>query len=315
MLMTGLYGCRDIDVPLPHDLRRYGERTIARVSGNPEGPLVVALGGISANRFVCSGAGGSAGWWPGLVGSGTTVDPSRFRVLGLDFAADPTGAFAPSTHCQARVLEAALDAIGAPAADLVLGASYGGMVALALAERRPERVRHLAIVSAPAEPHPASTAIRELQRRVVALGLECERGDEGLSIARGLAMLTYRTREEFAERFAGGLPCESSLGVSESGAYLRARGDSYRDIMPPERFLSLSASIDRHRVDPFRIWQSTLLVGATSDLLVPPEQMEALAAALPNGELHLLDCVYGHDMFLKEADKIGLLLSPLLERL
>jgi homoserine O-acetyltransferase len=315
MLMTSLHGCRDIEVPLPQELRRFGERTTARLSGDPDGPLVVALGGISANRFVCSGASGAAGWWPGLVGRGTAVDPSRFRILGLDFAADPTGEFAPSTACQARVLCAALDAIDAPAADLVLGASYGGMVALALAEHCPERVRHLAIVSACAEPHPASTATRELQRRVVALGLQTGRGDEALSIARGMAMLTYRTREEFAERFSGGIECEAALATSQSGAYLRARGDAYRDVMPPEQFLSLSASIDRHKVDAARIRQPALLIGAASDLLVPPEQMEALAAAMANPELHLLNCLYGHDMFLKEPEKIGELLAPLLGRL
>ncbi|HZF95443.1 MAG TPA: homoserine O-succinyltransferase [Allosphingosinicella sp.] len=304
--------CRDVEVPLPEDLRRFGGTTTARLSGNPAGPLVVALGGISADRHVCTRTGGR-GWWTGLVGPGEAVDPARHRILGLDFAADPTGRAAPSTADQARVLCAALDAAGAARADLVLGASYGGMVALALAERHPERVARTAAISAPAAPHPAATAQRELQRRTVALGLAAGRGDEALSIARGIAMLSYRTREEFGERFAGGLPSDDPLATSNAGAYLRARGEAYRDVMTPERFLSLSASIDRHHVDPARIVCPVLLIGASTDQLVPPSQLETLAAALSAAELHILPCLYGHDMFLKEAARIAPLVARFVE--
>jgi homoserine O-acetyltransferase len=307
--------CRDVEVLVPADLRQFGTATKARLFGDGNGPLVVALGGISADRYVCEDPNGEPGWWGGLVGRGRAVDPANCRVLGLDFAADSTGRTAPSTVCQARILCAALDAIGAPAADVVIGASYGGMVALAMAEHFPARVRRVVAISAPAEPHPSSTAARELQRRIVELGLASGSGDEALSIARGMAMLTYRTPEEFEQRFAGGLADDDPLGTSEAGAYLRARGDAYRAVMSPERFLSLSASIDRHRVDPSRIRQRVMVVAATSDRLVPPEQMRALASSLPASELHLFDCLYGHDMFLKEADKIGCLVEPMLDQL
>ena len=306
--------CRDVEVPLPEDLRRFGGTTTARLSGNPAGPLIVALGGISADRHVCTRReGGGSGWWAGLVGPGEAIDPARHRIVGLDFAADPTGRAAPSTADQARVLCAALDAAGAERADLVLGASYGGMVALALAERHPERAARVAAISASAAPHPAATAQRELQRRTVALGLAAGRGDEALSIARGIAMLSYRTREEFGQRFAGGLSSDDPLAASDAGAYLRARGEAYRGVMTPERFLSLSAAIDRHSIDPARIACPVLLIGASTDQLVPASQLEALAAALPAAELHILPCLYGHDMFLKEAARIAPLVARFLE--
>ncbi|MFN3943677.1 MAG: homoserine O-succinyltransferase [Allosphingosinicella sp.] len=310
MLARTSPGCRDVDVPLPLPLARWGEAAKARLSGPAEGPLLVVLGGISANRFVCSGPDGEPGWWPGLVGPGCAMDPARHRILGLDFAADPDGRHAPSTADQAAVLGVVLDAVGASVADAVIGASYGGMVALALAAEAPERVRRLVAVSAPAAPHPAATALREMQRRVVALGLESGAGREALAIARGIAMLSYRTPEEFAQRFAGGLVGDDALGMSDAGAYLRARGRAWCEVMPPGRFLSLSASIDRHRVDPDRVACPVLLIGAVSDGLVPPAQLEALHAALPDSSLHLLDSLYGHDMFLKDADR----LAPLLDR-
>jgi homoserine O-acetyltransferase len=304
-VLTTSEAVEDVEVPLPPHLARYGGSTTARLYGR-NGPVVVALGGISADRSVCE-------WWRGLAGPRRALDPARLRIVGLDFAADPTGALAPSTAEQAEVLAAALDAFGVGTADLLVGASYGGMVGLALAERLPERVRRLAILCAPAAPHPAATAMRELQRRTVAMGLALGSGAEALSIARGLAMLTYRTPEEFDGRFDGGIADPASLTTSAPGEYLRARGDAYQAVMTPERFLSLSASTDRHCVDPAAIRHPTLVVGALSDRLVPPHQLEGLAVSLPDAELHLIDSLYGHDSFLKETDRIGPLLARFLD--
>jgi homoserine O-acetyltransferase len=304
---------QELEVPLPQALSRFGGSVSIQLGGDPSGPLVAAMGGISGNRFVGRGPSGGPGWWQGLVGDGCAIDLKKHHVLGLDFAADPTGRHAPSTHDQAIVLAACLDAVGLQQFDLILGASYGGMVALAFAELFPSRVCKLAIVSAAAEPHPVATATRELQRRVVALGLARGAGDEALSIARGMAMMSYRSPEEYAQRFKGGLAEDDPLAATEPGRYLRARGEAFQRVMSPGRFLSLSGSIDRHRVDPGRIRTRALLVGANSDQLVPPSQMRLLATALAGeATLHLRDCLYGHDMFLKEAAEVGGILQDFL---
>ena len=134
-----------------------------------------------------------------------------------------------------------------------------------------------------------------------------------LAIARGWAMLSYRTPGEFAERFAGGLDCDDPCAETAPGAYLRARGEAFVRHMSPERFLSLSGSIDRHDVDPARIAAPALLIGAAGDQLVPVEQMRDLAARLGGpATLHIRDSLYGHDMFLKEAAAIGELVAPFL---
>ncbi|MGE0179480.1 MAG: hypothetical protein AB7O91_06645, partial [Sphingomonas sp.] len=155
--------------------------------------------------------------------------------------------------------------------------------------------------------------VRELQRRIVALGRETGEEGEALAIARGLAMLTYRTPAEFGQRFAGGIDTGDPLAASDPGRYLRARGDAYAAATPAGRFLSLSASIDRHRIDPAACRAPCLVIGAASDQLVLPAQLEQLAARLPDARLHLLDSLYGHDMFLKEAAKIGVLIADFLE--
>jgi homoserine O-acetyltransferase len=303
----------DVEVPLPESLGAFGAATRAVATGNPDGPTVFVLGGISGNRFVDRTPDGAPGWWPGLVGPGRAVDPARFYIVGIDFAADPQGRIAPTTDEQAQVLLATLDRLGRERADFVIGASYGGMVALALAARAPERTGKLVVISAGAEPHPAATANRELQRRVVALGLENGKGEEALAIARGMAMLTYRTPDEFSKRFEGGIDDCCPQTASQPGAYLRARGRAFLSVMSPERFLSLSASIDRHRIDPAAVRCPVLLIGAESDQLVTAEQMRSLAERLGGPtELHLLPCLFGHDMFLKEAELVGRIAAPFL---
>jgi homoserine O-acetyltransferase len=294
------------EVPLPAQLARFGTSVRASLNGPDGAPLIVLLGGISADCF-------PSAWWPGFAGRGCAADPAHYRVLGLDFIADPDGETAPSPLDQAVALCAALDLLGVDKAHAAIGASYGGMIALALGQQFPERVDRLVVISADARPHPAATAIRELQRRIVALGVASGDADEALSIARGLAMLSYRTREEFAERFDGGISGEAVLGRSDAGAYLRSRGEAFVARMTPQRFLSLSASIDRHGVDPARIRVPALLIGADSDQLVPPVQMQALASALAGPvQLHLLPSLYGHDMFLKDAGKVSALVEAFL---
>lgn len=299
----------DFAVPLPPHLARFGTSVHATLSGRGNGPAVIVMGGISGTRFACRGADGGAGWWPGMVGEGCAVDPGRHAVLAFDFAADERGAAAPTTRDQAEVAVAAMDAAGIARASLV-GASYGGMVALSLAAAHPDRVARLVLISADASPHPAATAMRELQRRTVALGMAKGCGEEALAIARGWAMLSYRTPEEFGERFAGGIPCDDPCGASAPGAYLRACGEAFARRMSPGRFLSLSGSIDRHDVDPAHVTAPALLIGTECDQLIPPARMRDLADRLGGPSvLHMRASRWGHDMFLKEASEIGSLVA------
>lgn len=313
MLSTD-FGWRDLEAPLPSQLARFGESIWLRVAGNPQGPAVMALGGISGNRFVCRGEDDGPGWWPGLVAEGCAIDPRRYRVIGLDFAADGSGRSAPSTEDQAHVLAAALDAAGTTRLHALVGASYGGMIGLSFASLYPHRIGRLVVISGADEPHPAASATRELQRRVVELGMRTGKAREALAIARGMAMMTYRTPEEFDARFCGGIESDDPLSPCEAGSYLRSRGEAFQAVMSPGRFLSLSASLDRHRVDPASVTTPALLIGARSDQLVPPDQMQALAGRLGgSSELHILDCLFGHDMFLKEPARIGKIIRPFLE--
>lgn len=302
---------------------RVDSRMEYELTGAPGAPVILALGGISASRHVLSGPhDASPGWWDGIGGAGRVLDRTQRRVLGVDFldgGEDASGlpASVVTTHEQAAAIVSLLDAIGVDQLDAVIGASYGGMVALALAERWPERLRHLVVISAAHEPHPMATALRSIQRATVTLGLRSGSPTEGMVIARSLAMTTYRSARELAERFP---PSSSPLvdACSTSGfeveRYLRHAGEKFAARMSPARFLALSLSADLHRVVPQRICVPTTLIAAQGDTLVPGSQMRALARRLPHlTGYHTLRSRRGHDAFLTETGQLSRLLTTILD--
>lgn len=282
-------------------------------------PVVVALGGISAGAHATSAGGdGTPGWWEEVVGPGRAVDTGRFRVLSFDWLDEPGDGVheAPTTADQADALARVLDAEGVERARLVIGASYGGMVALTFGARHGARAEGLVAISAAHESHPFTTGLRAIQRRIVRLGLECGRERDGLALARALGMTTYRSALEFADRFSPNTPEAGPDGITFAAErYLLHQGGKISSHFDARRFLALSLSTDLHRVDPREIRVPTLLVAADGDTLVPREQIEELVRRIgaPCLFAHIQTRV-GHDAFLAEPEKISRILAHALAR-
>jgi homoserine O-acetyltransferase len=287
------------------------------LAGPEHAPLIVALGGISAHAHVtATPSDPTPGWWNDLVGDAKAIDTRRYRVLGVDFLdggrrTNGRPAKTITTHEQARAVGRVLDAIGVEQVHAFVGASYGGMVALAFAEQFPRRAARVVAISAPHAPHPMSTALRSLQRNIVKLGLESGRVREALALARGLAMTTYRSAREFRDRFDLP-PIDHGHGdaIFAVERYLAHHGERFADTWSAERFLALSLSGDLHRVDPATISTPTVIVAAEGDAIVPGEQLEELAATIagPTRLIHL-PSTRGHDAFLTEPEALGNILE------
>ena len=71
--------------------------------------------------------------------------------------------------------------------------------------------------------------------------------EEGVSLARQLALTTYRTAEEFDLRFDGPAPAGAGAAYPVCD-YLIARGEAYE--ASADRWITLSDSLDRHAVKP-----------------------------------------------------------------
>lgn len=273
-------------------------------AGPDDAPAVVVLGGISAGRDLA--------WWPGVVGPGCALDPSHTRLVGVDFLGGVGASTGPrqrdgrfpavDPRDQGRAVLAVLDLLRVRAC-AVVGASYGGQVALALAEMAPDRVELAVVLAAAHRPHALACAWRGLGRRIVALAASAGRPEEGVALARELAMLTYRADRELDARFAAG-------GIE---GWLAHHGRSFARRFDAEAFATLSASLDAFRIEPEAIRAPVALVGFDTDQLVPEWLIDELATRLPRRVVRWrVRTRHGHDGFLKEAHAVGELLECLL---
>ena len=317
----------DETLPLESFDLHYGDslpdaRVAFRLVGNEQGPVVVVMGGISADRIVAGLAG--AGWWPQMVGPGLGVDTRRYRVLGIDYiggrgdSASPGvgGQFPPiSSYDQAAALSRIVRHLGLRPLHAIVGASYGGMVALCFAERHPRLVDHVVVLSAADRSQVLSTAWRSVQRQIVREAIARGDGAAGLKLARALAMATYRSPDEFASRFAGAPQRVAERFRFPIEDYLFARGDDYVQKYRAESFLTLSESLDLHRMDAASVRTRATLIAVREDQLVPFNDMQALSARL-NGPRQLieLNSIFGHDAFLKEAAALTPIIKHALEQ-
>ena len=175
----------------------------------------------------------------------------------------------------------------------LIGASYGGMIGLNFAQHFPEKLERLIVLCASHRAHPMGVAWRNIQRKIVQFGLDTNQPDRALSLARELGMTTYRTAEEFSNRFAS---------KTEVKTYLENRGQEFVGRMTPARYLMLSESIDHHAVDPQAVTVPTAVIGFRQDQLVPVVDLHQLTHELPQLTHYFeSDSLYGHDAFLKET--------------
>jgi len=283
--------------------------------GPQDAPVVVLAGGISAHRHVAANARfGEKGWAEGLVAAGRALDPQQQRIVAFDFLGADGALDVPiDTADQADALALLLAHLRIERVQAFVGYSYGALVAQQFALRHPAQVTRLVLVSGAHRAHPYAAAWRALQRRAVALGqLQCSDAN-GLALARQFAMLSYRTPEEFSERFDAAPEVVNGRVRVAAEDYLDATAAQYVARTPVTAWLRLSESIDLHRIDPGQLQVPAVVVAVEGDRLVPLADLVTLVEGLGRrGSLRVLRSPYGHDAFLKETDRINAILATAL---
>jgi homoserine O-acetyltransferase len=297
----------ELTLSLP--LRHVGQADVRlryELVGPTGAPLLIVAGGISAGRHaVASGAYPEPGWWQSQSESFESHRLLSIDWLGadgeLDQPIDPAD--------QADALAALLQALDLGPAAAFVGASYGGMVGMHLAARHPRGIGALLAISASARPHPFSSARRSLQRRAVVLGESTGDPEAGVALARAMAMLTYRTPQEFAERFDAPPTVKDGRVRVAADAYLDSQGERHCRKMGAAAYRRLSESIDLHRIDASDLSLPVTLVAVDHDTLVPAADVRAFADELASARFHLVRSRFGHDAFLKEDEQVATILS------
>ena len=284
------------------------------VAGPDDAPLLVTMGGISANRHVAANAEDrSEGWWREIVGPGRAIDSRGWRVLGIDFIGapgtiEPVGGDASRTQFlitpgdQADAVVAVLDHLGEQKVHRAVGASYGGNAALALGIRYPARAEGVVVIAAAHRPHPLGTGVRSVQRAILEFARDQGREADGVAIARALAFTTYKTDAGLDARFPFEADLSSGKPVYPIDRYLWKRGRAFAGRFDARTYLTLCASIDLCDLRPEELNVPSWLIAWEEDRSVPlwlVEEMHRRTGA--RSRLRILHSDGGHDAFLLHA--------------
>ncbi len=284
--------------------------------GATDGPVIVVQGGISADRDVCRHPEtADAGWWDAMVGPGCAIDTNACAIVSINWLdGNQLGASEISSNDQANAIAGVLEVLGIKQVDAFVGASYGAMVALAFAASHARKCRRVLALCGAHKPHPRASAQRAIQRAILRLGQQHGCAQQATSLARQLALTTYRGPEALAARFAGKARLHNGHWQRPIESWLEHNGARFAGCHDAQRYLELSQSIDLHEIDPRGILTPVHLIGVDSDALVPLADLCELQRALPaSASLDVIHSPHGHDGFLLEADKISPILRDILD--
>lgn len=357
-------------LPSPFAMKRGGELHGARVAYETWGELspardnaVLILTGLSPSAHATSNAEDpSPGWWEAMIGPGKAIDTSRWYVicvnsLGSDKGSTCAASINPATdepyrldfpelslEDVAHASHAAVTSLGIDQLACLIGCSMGGMSALAYMVLHPGSVRaHISVDTAP-QAQPFAIAIRSLQREAIRLDPEWKNGrydnahypEAGMSIARKLGVITYRSAMEWNGRFARirldpEQRDDNPFGMEfEVESYLEGHAQRFVHTFDPNSYLYLSRASDWFDIAEYgngsvmeglkriRI-EKAMVIGVSTDILFPLEQQEQIAdglrAAGAEVDFVALNSPQGHDAFLVDIPNYSRAIGGFLGRL
>lgn len=285
----------------------------------------------------------AADWWQGLVGEGKVIDPQRHFIVCANILGSCYGSSGPLSTNPATgepwfrnfpqvtirdIVHAHIHLrkhLGIDRIHLLAGGSMGGYQVLEWALMEPERIGQLFLLCTGAAESAWGIAVHTSQRLAIEADSSWEEarrdaGAKGLKAARAIGMLTYRNYQTFMAAQTD--PDKEKTDNFKAASYIIYQGDKLVRRFNAQSYWLLTKAMDSHNISRGRhadvattlrqIEQRTLLIGITSDILCPPQEQTLLASHMHNCIYHEIDSPYGHDGFLIEFGKIGLILSGFL---
>ncbi|MEO8010888.1 MAG: homoserine O-acetyltransferase [Dokdonella sp.] len=351
----------------PFAMKRGGTLIDAQLAYEAWGTLNVAcdnailiLTGLSPSAHAASHPSDpSDGWWERMLGAGRYIDTNRWFVICVNTLGSCKGSTGPASIDQSTgqlyrlafpelTLEDAANAahelvgsLGIERLACLIGNSMGGMTALAyLSLHADSAATHISISTAP-QAQPFAIAIRSLQREAIRLDPNWRDGhyddahypEAGMSIARKLGVITYRSAMEWVGRFARirldsddrqDQPFGAEFAVE---SYLQAHAQRFIRSFDPNCYLFLSRASDWFDIAEYgggnansglaRLkLERALVLGVDTDILFPLSQQQEIADGMREAgakvEFVALDSPQGHDAFLVDIERFGRVIARFL---
>jgi homoserine O-acetyltransferase len=274
-------------------------------------------------------------WWGNLFGPGKTYDPARHFIVcanALGGCYGSTGALSTNPQTSqpyyhafpaltnrdiVRGFIALATKLGIRGIHTLIGGSLGGQQALEWAIQQPGFIRNLVVMATNAVHSPWAIAFNESQRAAIQADTTWRKnrpyaGASGLRVARGIAMLSYRSYDCYNQTQP--LTDAAQLDNYAASTYQQHQGNKLARRFNAFTYWAFSKAMDSHNVGRHRggvraalgtITARTLVVGIPTDILFPLAEQELLADAIPSADLKVVESLYGHDGFLTETENIS----------
>jgi len=242
----------------------------------------------------------------------TSINPESGKPYQADF---PKFTIRDIVHFQTLLL----DYLEIHEIEMIIGGSMGGMIALEFA-LMDQRIRSLTLLAMSKAHSPWAIGISHAQRQAIYADENWKRGfydpdyppQKGLSAARALAMITYRSPKDYEAKFGRSLNTETQKFEIEN--YLEYQGEKLTKRFDANSYVSLSQAMDTHDISRNRgsfkktlsnVKQPCLVIGVDTDLLYPTYEQNELAEFIPNSTYKEISSSHGHDAFLIEFNQIN----------
>lgn len=285
-----------------------------------------------------------ADWWPGTVEQGAFLDPDRWFVVCANILGSPYGTTAPlhvnpstgapyyndfplfTIRDMVNAHRLLADHLGIDRIHTLVGCSVGGFQAVEWAVTEPDRFDRLALMATDAVATPWTVAIDETQRMAIEADPtwgqpRADAAQAGLAAARAIGLLSYRGPSGY--NVSQQDPDDLPLGATRrSCSYQRYQGDKLVRRFDAYSYHAILNAFDTHDVGRgrggldaalSRIKARTLVVGLTTDIVFPADEMKVLSSRIPGASYAEIESPYGHDGFLVESAQLNRLMLPFME--
>lgn len=260
------------------------EATAVKLDGalSDDRPTVVVVHALTGDSY----AGGRGGWWSGVIGRGRALDPDQYRLIcfnnlgscygtsgpgdeGFPLLDSPENAPAPiTTWDQARSILLALEKLGIDRVHTVIGGSVGGMVSLCLSVLEPQMFERVIPIASNEAAGPWIIGWNHIARRLVLSDPDWpDSARSGVSLAREIAMMTYRAERGMVERHGRRRSTVSQVAERERAGfgysqqepyavqtYLDYQGEKLESRFVASAYLSQLDAMDHHDISRRPSW-------------------------------------------------------------
>ena len=216
-----------------------------------------------------------------------------------------------------------LNKLGIIGIELIIGGSMGGMIALEFC-LMDTRIKSACLIAMGKSHSAWAIGISQAQRIAIQADKNWNSGfysegkppADGLAAARSMAMITYRSPQNYDQKFSRNWNIQKNIFEVES--YLNYQGEKLVDRFDANSYIKLSKAMDSHDVARgrgtaksvlSRIKIPVLIIGIDSDLLYPIQEQIELAELIPTSTFKEIKSKFGHDAFLIEFEQINLILK------